>query len=201
MPTRTGWIGGALAIGFAVVVAPPILLFWNAIQPEPWDSNTLKVRFQTVRYEAGGLVFRYAVQNLTHHTAHFNPDTTQIRALQSADRPPVGYANIKLPLELPAESIQVVELRLELPGTRMSMWREQSDDEQTKMVLQHKPPGSPPDTDSPLSPLPMRGKIAANENQRPVQPNFSFEDSLSDLQGFELADQTKGMKLVFPRGW
>jgi hypothetical protein len=202
MPTRrTGWIGGALAVGFAVVLAPPMLLFWNAIQPEPWNSNMLKIRFQNVRFEAGGLVFRYSVQNLTHHTARFLPDATQVRALQPADRPPVGYANIKLPLELPAESVQQVELRLELPGNRLSMRREQSDDEQTKMVLQHQPPGSPPATDSPLSPLPMRGKIAANENQRPAQPNFSFEDSLSDLQGFELADPARGIKLVFPRGW
>jgi len=189
-----------LAVGFAVVLAPPMLLFWNAIQPEPWDSNTLKIRFQSVQYEAGGLVFRYSVQNLTHHTARFLPDTTQLRALQPADRPPVGYANVKLPLELPADSMQQVELRLELPGARLSLWREQSD-EQTRMVLQHKPPGAPPDTDSPVSPLPMRGKIAANETQPPAQPAFSFEDSLSDLQGFELTDPSRGIRLVFPRGW
>src|ERR1035438_6348635 len=110
MPTRrTGWIGGALAAGFAVVLAPPILLFWNAIQPEPWNSNTVKIRFQNVRYEAGGLVFRYVVQNLTHHTARFLPEATQVRARQPAARPPVGYANLKLPLELPAESVQEVE--------------------------------------------------------------------------------------------
>lgn len=189
-----------MALGFAVVVAPPILLFWNAIQPEPWDTNSVKIRYQNVRYEAGGLVFRYSVQNLTHRTARFLPDNTQVRALQPSDRPPVGYANMKLPLELPADTIQEVEVRLELPGTRLSMWREQSD-EQTRMVLQHKPQGSPPDTDLPGSPLPMRGKIAANENQPPAQPNFSFEDSLTDLQGFELTDHSRGVRLVFPRGW
>jgi hypothetical protein len=89
---------------------------------------------------------------------------------------------------------------LELPGTRLSILPEQSD-EQTKKVLQHKPAGAPPDVDSPLSPLPMRGKIAANENQPPAPPAFSFEDSLSDLQGFELTDSSCGVRLVFPRGW
>ena len=201
MPARrTGWIGAALALGFVVVLTPPLILFWNAIQPDPWDAHTIKIRYQAVRYEAGGLVFRYAVQNLTHRTARFFPDSTQIRALQSSDRPPVGYPNLRLPLELPADSVQQVEIRLELPGTRMSMLQEQSD-EQTKMVLQHKPAGTPPDNDAPVSPLPMRGKIAANEKQPPPQPTFSFDDSLSDLQGFELSDTVKGVKLVFPRGW
>ena len=198
---RTGWIGAALGAGFAVVLLPPVLLFWSAIQPEPWNSNTVKIRFQSVRYEAGGLVFRYSVQNLTHRAARFAPDSTQIRALQSADRPPVGYANLRLPLELAAQGTQEVDIRLELPGTRLSLFRDESD-EQTRMVLQHKPPGTPPDTDSPVSPLPMRGKIAHNEPQPPPpQPSFSFEDSLSDLQGFELTDPNRNVRLVFPRGW
>jgi hypothetical protein len=194
-----GWIGGALAIGTLVVLAPPILLFWKAVQPEPLDANALRIRFQTVRYEAGGLVFRYLVQNLAHTTARFVPEGTQVRALQPPDRPPVGYANVKLPLELPPGSVQEVELRLELPATLLSMWQTQSD-EQTKQVLQHKAPGSPVDVDA-GSPLPMRGPIAANENLRPAQPNFSLEDSLTDLQGFELSDPTRGIRLVFPRGW
>lgn len=200
MAARTGWIGGVLALGFAVVIAPPALLFWNAIQPEPWDSHTVQIRYQSVRYEAGGLVFRYSVQNLTHRTARFLPDATQIRALQPADRPPVGYANLRLPLELPAEGMQTVDIRLELPSVRTSMVQEESD-EQTRQVLQHKPmAGAAPETDSPGSPLPMRGKIAANEHQPPA-PTFSLEDSLMDLQGFELSDPGRGIKLVFPRGW
>jgi hypothetical protein len=121
-----------------------------------------------------------------HRTARFLPDSTQVRALQTAGRPPVGYANLKFPLEL--------------PGTHMSMWREHSD-EQTKRVLQHKPPGAPPDNDAPVSPLPMRGQIAANENQPPTHPTFSSEDSVLDLQGFELTDLSSGVRLVFPRGW
>ena len=124
MPSRrTGWIGGVLAIGMAVVLAPPTLLFWKAIQPDPWNSSTLKIRFQDVRYEAGALVFRYSVQNLTHHTARFLPEATQVRALQPADRPPVGYANVKLPLELTGDTVRDVEMRLDLPGMRSSLWR------------------------------------------------------------------------------
>jgi hypothetical protein len=197
---RTGWIGFAVALGFAVVLAPPVLLFWDAIQPEPLDSRTVKIRFQSVHYEAGGLVFRYTVQNLTHRPARFLPETTQIRALQPSDRPPAGYPNLKLPLELPAEQVEQVDVRLELPAIRPSM--EQSD-EQTRMVLQHKPMvGTLPENDSPVSPLPMRGKIAANENSPPPpQPSFSVEDSLTDLQGFELTDSTRGIKLTFPKGW
>lgn len=201
MPTgRMGFMGAALAAGFAIVLAAPVLLFWNAIQPEPWNSSTLKIRYQNVRYEAGGLVFRYVVQNLTRRTARFLPETTQIRALQPADRPPVGYANLKLPLELPAKSVQEVEMRLELPSSRFSMWREESD-EQTRKVLQHKPAGSPSETDLPGASLPMRGNLGANENQTPAQPSFSLEDFLSDLQGFELTVPVRGVRLVFPRGW
>lgn len=199
MPNRrTAWIGGALAAGTVVVLVPPVLLFWSAIQPQPLDSSTVKVRFQSVRYEAGGLAFRYSVQNLTHRSARFVPDSTQIRALQPADRPLVGYANVRLPLELPAESVTVVELRLELPGS-LSLSGEASDG-LTRAILQHQPPGTPSDTDAPVSPLPMRGKMASAENP-PPQSTPSVEDSLSNLEGFELSDSALGIRLVFPRGW
>lgn len=172
------------------VLAPPALLFWNALQPAPWNSNTVKIRFQTIRYEAGGLVFRYSVQNLTHHAAHFLPNATQIRALQPAGRPPVGYANVKLPLELPAGALKEVDLRLELPGTPHSLWQDESGE-------QRQPRGFPPDTESAGSPLP--GAFPGRENEMP--PADLFEDSLTDLQGFELTDPARGILLIFPRGW
>lgn len=198
MPSRrAAWIGGVL-VGTVVVLVPPALLFWNAIQPEPLDSSTVKIRFQSVRYEAGGLAFRYSVQNLTHRSARFVPDSTQVRALQPSDRPPVGYANVRLPLELPADSVTAVELRLELPGS-LSLSGEVSDG-LTRAILQHKPPGAPSDSDAPVSPLPMRGKIASAENPAP-QSTPSIEDSLSNLEGFELSDSASGIRLVFPRGW
>lgn len=198
MPNRrVAWIGGVL-LGTVVVLVPPVLLFWSAIQPEPLDSNTVKIRFQSVRYEAGGLAFRYSVQNLTHRGARFAPDSTQIRALQHSDKPPVGYANVRLPLELPAESVTVVELRLELPVS-LPLSGEVSDG-LTRAILQHKTPGTPSDTDAPVSPLPMRGKMAPRENPPPPSTP-SVEDSLSNLEGFELSDPARGIRLVFPRGW
>src|SRR5437764_12099417 len=121
---RSLWIGLALTAGFLVVAAPPVMLFWSAIQPEPWNSNTVKIRYQSVRYEAGGLVFRYNVQNLTHQAAHFYPETTQIRALQPSDRPPVGYANVRLPLEIAAQSSQLVAIRPGLPATPLTIQTE-----------------------------------------------------------------------------
>jgi hypothetical protein len=202
MPTRQraarGWTGLVLALATLAVLAPPALLFWNTLQPEPWNSRTVRIRFQTIRYEAGGLVFRYSVQNLTHHAARFLPNATQIRALQPAGRPPVGYANVKLPLELPAGALKEVDLRLELPGTPQSLWREQSD-EQTKRVLRQKTPGS--DSDSPGSPLPMLGALPGRENPPEPRDDFSLEDSLTDFQGFELTDPARGILLIFPRGW
>ena len=198
MPNRrVAWIAGVLA-GTVVVLVPPVLLFWNAIQPEPLDSSTVKIRFQSVRYEAGGLAFRYAVHNLTHRSARFVPDSTQIRALQPSDRPPVGYANVRLPLELPAEKVTVVELRLELPAS-LPLSGEVSDG-LTRAILQHKPPGTPADSDAPVSPLPMRGQIAPHDNPPPPSTP-SVEDSLANLEGFELSDSARGIRLVFPRGW
>ena len=194
MPTRPrgrGWTAFGLAVATMAVLAPPALLFWNALQPEPWNSSTVKIRFQTIRYEAGGLVFRYSVQNLTHHAAHFLPNATQIRALQPAGRPPVGYANVKLPLELPAGALKEVDLRLELPGTPQSLWREQPNEQKQKAA------GS--DIEPPGSPQPMTGGLAGRENEMP--PPDLFEDSLSDLQGFELTDPARGILLIFPRGW
>ena len=172
------------------VLAPPALLFWNALQPEPWNSSTVRIRFQTIRYEAGGLVFRYSVQNLTRHAAHFLPNATQIRALQPAGRPPVGYANVKLPLELPAGALKEVDLRLELPGTPQSLWREQAGDPRQT-------PGVPPDAES--SGAPIAGTAEGRESGT-ATPDF-LEDSLTDLQGFELTDPARGILLIFPRGW
>jgi hypothetical protein len=197
---RSGWIVGAVVLGFAVVLVPPALLFWTSIQPEPLNAGTVRIRFQSVRYEAGGLVFLYSVQNLTQHRARFSPDSTRIRALQTADRPLVGYANLKLPLDLPAASAHPVEVRLELPGAKMSMAGEQSD-EHTWMVLRQRIPMAPPENEPPVSPLPMRGKLAANDTPPPAPAAFSFEDFLGDLQGFELTDPVRGIKLHFPRGW
>lgn len=195
MPTRQrgprGWTGFVLTLATLAVLAPPALLFWNALQPEPWNSRTVKIRFETIRYEAGGLVFRYSVRNLTHHAARFLPNATQIRALQPAGRPPVGYANVKLPLELPAGALKEVDLRLELPGTPQSMWQEQSDGQTRK--------SQESDNESPGSPEAVPATLPGRESN--MAPANLFEDSLTDFQGFELTDPARGILLIFPRGW
>lgn len=152
---RTGWIVAGLALGFAVVLAGPVLLLWDAFTSTPWNETTLKAEFQSMRYESGGLIFRYAVHNLTGRVAQFQPALTEVRALQAKDRPSVGYPNVLLPLEVPARGSHVVEVRLEV---------------------------------APSAPL-------------PTVAEFSLENALIDLNGFELVDETNGIRLVLPRGW
>ncbi len=168
---RTFWIVLGLALGFAVVLAGPVLLFRDALYSNPWNETTLKAEFQSIRYESGGLVFRYAVHNLTRHTALFQPTLTEIHALQAQDRPPVGYPNVLLPFDVPARGSHVVEVRLEL-------------------------------AEAPVSPLPMQGPpTPAPTAPSPAPAEFSLQDTLFELNGFELVDATNGIRLLLPRGW
>ena len=196
---RSIWILAGLTLGFAVVLAGPVLLLWDAWSPTPWDETTLKAEFQSIRYESGGLVFRYAVHNLTRHAARFQPTLTEIHALQAKDRPPVGYPNVLLPFNVPARGSHVVEVRLEL-ASFMQAPNGLSSDEQTRRVLQNHPQGSALSSDAPVSPLPMLGP-----NPPPPTPaataEFSLQDALFDLNGFELVDATNNIRLVLPRGW
>lgn len=199
MALRTWVIGGALAIGYAVALTPPAWLVWNVVRPQPLNDQTLKVRFESVRYEAGGLVFSYSVENTTGRSARFLPGETEVRALQTKDRPVAGFANVHLPVELPAHTLQTVELRLELqtPGPI-----EPPTEEQDRAILNPKLPSTgSTDQEAPVSPLPM---IEPPKTQAPppeVVTQLTVEDSLLDLNGFELTDQHHGLKVIFPRGW
>ena len=170
-----GWRVAGLALGFAVVLAGPVLLFWDAFSSPPWNETTLKAEFQSMRYEGGGLVFRYAVHNLTRRAAHFQPVLTEVRALQASDRPPVGYPNVLLPLDVPAGGSHVVEVRLELPGV---------------MERPADPPAPP--THNPAEGAPPAAASAAE---------FSVQNALIELNGFLLVDETNGIRLMLPRGW
>jgi len=199
MAGRTWLIGGALALGYAVVLAPPAFLVWHALRPLPWNDQTLKVHFESLRYEAGGLVFRYSVENTTGRTARFLPGETEIRAIQPNDRPVVGFANVRLPVDLPAHSTQAVDLRLELPSPGAI---EPPVPAQNRAILKPRLPSTTSgDQDAPVSPLPMRDP--PNPQPPPAQPSWqqTLQDSLLDLNGFELTDRQHGLKLVFPRGW
>jgi diadenosine tetraphosphatase ApaH/serine/threonine PP2A family protein phosphatase len=189
-------------LGFAVVLAGPVLLFRDALNPSPWNETTLRAEFQSIRYESGGLVFRYAVHNLTRHAAQFQPALTEIHALQAKDRPPVGYPNIMLPLNVPARGSHVVEVRLEL-ASFMHPPASLSSDDQTRRVLQNPPPGEPAfPADPPVSPLPMHGPSKPATPAMTVDAaEFSLQDALTGLNGFELVDETNGIRLVLPRGW
>ena len=156
---RTLWIVSGLALGFAAVLAVPVLAFWDVLQPALWNATTLKAEFQSIRYESGGLVFRYAVHNSSRHAADFQPTLTEIHALQAKDTPPVGFPNVLLPFSVPGGGSHVLEVHLELTGSARM------------------PPVAAPTLES------------------------SLQEALIELNGFELVDETAGVRLLLPRGW
>jgi hypothetical protein len=196
----TPWIAAALGIGFALALAPPALLVWNRVRPQPWDSRSFRVRFESVRYERAGLVFTYLLQNRTRRSARLLPELTIIRALQAADRPLAGYVSMFLPLDVPAHSSQHVEVRLELPSPREPLTSRRASEEQTARVLRHQLPDAS-DREAPVSPLPMRSPPAGRSPPDTELPNPYLVSPLNDLDGFELINQTKGVRILFPRGW
>ncbi len=173
-PIRTVWILAGLLTGFAVVLAGPALLFWEFLHPSPWNETNLNAKLQFVRYESGGLVFRYTVRNLTSRDARFRPTLTEIRALQPKDQPLVGYPNVLLPFEVPANGTHTLDVRLELPGLRS-----------LSSGMSFGEFGSPP---SPAA-------------APPGMPGLNPQDALRDLEGFELVDESDGIRLVLPRAW
>ena len=193
------WIPWALALGFAVTLLAPGALLWRYLRPEPWNSRTLRTRFEAVRYDRGGLVFTYLLENRTSRSARLLPDRTSIRLVQRADGPGIGYPVMRLPLEIASRSTQHVELRVELASLRKPALSSRLSEEQAALVLQHRIPGAS-DQESPVSPLPMRGPASQPEQDRESAEPV-FENPLSNLNGFELVNESKGLRIVFPRGW
>jgi hypothetical protein len=113
---RRLWIGLGLTLALAAVLAGPSWLVWNTFRLRPWDASTLRIRFDSVRWERAGLVFTYLVENRTWRDARFLPERAEIKTLQEADVPVAGYPNMSLPLDLPARAWQRVEIRLEIPS-------------------------------------------------------------------------------------
>ncbi len=170
---RPIWIVAGLMLGFAVVLAGPAWLVWDWFRPAPWDESTLRAEFQSVRYESGGLVFRYSVRNLTRRVAQFEPTLTEIHALQAKDRPLVGYPNVLLPFDVEAHSSHVLEVRLELPSGSAALDAGPSFGGQPTM-----------------SSTPEGGSVGETP-----------DEALTDLDGFELVDAIHGMRLLLPRAW
>jgi len=193
---RLAW----LAVAILAVTVPPALLIWNAVRPMPWDGRTLRVRFESVRYETAALVFTYSVENRAWRKLRLTPDHTEIRLLQDAGQPPAGFPNFSMPLDFEGHSLQRVELRMELPATPPGS-RQQLSDENTRRVLGQAAPGLSAEQGF-GSPLPMSAPVgSAAEPPQVPDLNRQIEDALRDVNGFELIDPAKGVRLLFPRGW
>jgi hypothetical protein len=188
------WIGGALLLGLLAALAGPVWLVRQYLRPEPWNP---RVRFASMRYEAGGLVFTYVVENRTRRTVRFLPDTASIHAIQSKGSTAEIYVSAALPLELDGHSSRSVEVRLELPSEPPGVPH-----------TSHRQDGPMPGSIAPgasdlnvhVSPLPTPGQQAETAADQPA-PQKAVEDPLTSIEGFELIQKRTGLKIVFPRAW
>jgi hypothetical protein len=113
---RAWVIGGALALGFAVVLGGPAWLAWEYKRPPVWDHGAVEARFDWVRLDHDTLVFAYWVQNHSSRKASLTKDVIRLRVLRPEGSLLSGDPAISLPLELPPHSSQRVEVRLQLAG-------------------------------------------------------------------------------------
>jgi len=182
----------AMLAGCLLVAAPPAWLLWTVVRPARWDSRTLRVRFESVRYEAVGLVFTYEVENRAWRSLRLLPELTELRPLEAAGLPPAGYASFHGPILLEGHRTQRVELRIELPA-----------DPPPRALVQPVPGIS--EEPGPGALLPLRGPTAtaqpAPEPAAAAGLDRLIEDALRNLDGFELVNPAKGVRLRFPRGW
>ena len=179
------WTVAALAIAVVLLVAAPIALAWHWTRPEPWDARHLRVQFESVRYERAALVFTYRLENRTRRSARLLPDRTTIRMIQPGGEPVLGYPVVRLPLDIEAHATQHVELRLELASQGGAALLTRHWDDQATGVLRHKLPAA---------------------QAAPAEPSFaSAEDLLASIltkmNGFEIEDAGRGIRIVFPRAW
>ena len=194
------WTHAALAFAAVVLLAAPIVLAWHWLRPEPWDARHLRVRFESVRYERAALVFTYRLENRTRRSARLLPDRTTIRVIQPGGGPVLGYPVVRLPLDIEAHETQHVELRLELATPRAAVLTPRQSDDQTTQVLRNKLPGTA-EQDSPLSPLPIFKAQAAPSDPPFVSADGLLVNILTKLDGFEVEDASRGIRIVFPRAW
>lgn len=191
--------GIALGVALALLLAAPVALLRTGLRPEPWDARHLRVHFESVRYERAGLVFTYLLENRTSRSARFLPDRTKLRAMQPSDEPVVGFPVMRLPLDIAPHASRRVELRLELAIPREQL-NPQESAEQTARVLQHRLPDAAV-VDSPLSPLPMSKLPAPEDPPKLLSADSFLANALTALEGFELVDESHGLRILFPRGW
>ncbi|HEY1340563.1 MAG TPA: hypothetical protein VGF59_23790 [Bryobacteraceae bacterium] len=184
-------------LGLLAVAAGPGLLVWQYLRPEPWNP---RVRFEGARYEAGGFVFTYLVENRTRRTIRMLPDRTEIHAIQTKGSRETGHISVMLPLEVEAHSAQRVEVRMELPPEPLNP------NKHIPGALGFNLPGAtdPQVYGSPLPTLspPERPAAQPGSRERPFEtPEDVVEDALSTIEGFELVEHRTGLKILFPRPW
>ncbi|HTX36175.1 MAG TPA: hypothetical protein VME43_14195 [Bryobacteraceae bacterium] len=196
--TRVRWT--VLAAACLGVLALPALLLWNYVRPAPWDARVLRVRFESVRYEAAALVFTYSVENRAWRSLRLLPEQTEIRLVPAGGHIPAGFPNFAAPLLLEGHSSQRVELRIDLPADPTGFHYQPLSDENTRSVLAQPVPGITAEG-VPGSPLPLRGSLAAQAPPEMPKPEELITDALQNLNGFELVNPAKGVDLLFPRGW
>jgi hypothetical protein len=198
MNQRTSrWFAVWLGAAFAVVLAAPVAILRPWLRPVPLDAQHLRVHFESVRYERAGLVFTYVLENRTRRSARLLPKQATLRARQQQG-PMVGYPVMTLPLDIQPRGLRRVELRQELGQPREHQPQESV--EQTARVLQHRLPDTAV-VDSPLSPLPMTKLPPAPEPRELPSAESLLANALTALEGFELVDESHGIRIVFPRGW
>ena len=176
--TRAQW--AAIAASVLAVTIPPAWLAWSVVRPAPWDSHTLRVRFESVRYEGAGLTFTYSVQNRVWRKLQLLPDQMDIQAV-AAGRLPPGHAAVRAPLILEGHSTERVEVRMELPMKPMG-------------ALAITPADRVPEAAGGC------GGATPPTAQPAVLENW-IDDVLRNLNGFELIDGGRNVHLRFPRGW
>jgi hypothetical protein len=187
-----------LAGACLAVASPPALLLWHFLGPVPWDSRTLQTQFESVRYEAASLVFTYSVENRAWRSLRLTPDHTEIRLVQEPGQPPAGFPSFSMPLYFEGHSRRHIELRMQLPATPTALYRQQLSDENTRRVLEQAIPGLSPEQGA-LLPQPYPKPISPP--QADLDLNRLIEDTLRTVDGFELIDPGRGVRLLFPRGW
>jgi hypothetical protein len=139
--------------------------------------------------ERAALVFTYRLENHTGRSERLMPGDATLRVVQSADQPLVGYAVLRLPLEILAHESRDVEVRLELALPRQILTPEESE-EQTVRVLRHTLPDASA-IESPPSPLPMSTRVAAVA-PAPIPAEHLLANALTTLNGFELVHSDHG---------
>jgi hypothetical protein len=200
MVYRRQWTVAALAIAAVLLVAAPIALVWHWMRRELWDARHLLVQFESVRYERAALVFTYRLENRTRRSARLLPGHTTIRVVQPAGGPVLGYPVIRLPFDIEAHATQHVELRLELASPRAAILTPRQSEDQTAQVLRHKLP-DPSDLESPLSPLPVSKTQTAPAESPLGSVDDLLANTLASLNGFEIEDAGRRIRIVFPRAW